>query len=143
MPSNRKSRAAEQRRLPEPSDKTVIIPQITPELLEQRRREAVRRSQTITRSTPPAPQPAPWQQTLPVPPEQSASPVMPAPPADTGTLNPSAVSSRRIRRRMQEQATQPGTAPPLPETPPAAEPQPAAAPEDSMTRTLQDRKSVV
>ena len=37
MPSNRKSRAAEQRRLPEPSDKTVIIPQITPELLEQRR----------------------------------------------------------------------------------------------------------
>ena len=136
MPSNRKSRAAEQRRLPEPSDKTVIIPQITPELLEQRRREAVRRSQTITRSTPPAPQPAPWQQTLPVPPEQSASPVMPAPPADTGTLNPSAVSSRRIRRRMQEQATQPGTAPPLPETPPAAEPQPAAAPEDSMTRTL-------
>ena len=75
MPSNRKSRAAEQRRLPEPSDKTVIIPQITPELLEQRRREAVRRSQTITRSTPPAPQPAP---------EEAPAPAEPAPqpPAD-------------------------------------------------------------
>lgn len=56
MPTNRKERAAERRRQEAEANKTLIIPQITPEVMEQRRREAndAARRQTEAGRRPPA-----------------------------------------------------------------------------------------
>lgn len=73
-PTNRKNRAAEAKRQQEQAEKTVIIPQITPEILEQRRREAANEARRraaeqlqaagrMTQEQPP--QPAPSQPTQP------------------------------------------------------------------------------
>lgn len=115
MPTNRKERAAERRRQEAEANKTLIIPQITPELLEQRRREAAAGSVRPAPAAPPAQPPQPT----------------PAAPARTGR------SIRRVQtgqtaqttRTIQMPRTAPAAPPPAPTEAPSAVQPPASVPE--------------
>ena len=147
-PTNRKNRAAE-RKKEEQGDKTVIIPQITPEILEQRRRDAANEArrraaeqlQAAGRSAPPPPPPEPR-------PAVNGSKTIRIPrinrkTADTRTVQVPPVTAEQVAAR---QAAAPPVQQPVRQTAPqprpaAPAPAPAKKPEGSHRRTLAEAQS--
>ena len=149
-PTNRKNRAVE-RKKEEQGDKTVIIPQITPEILEQRRRDAANEArrraaeqlQAAGRNAPPPPQPAPK------PPANTSKtiriPRINRKTADTRTVQVPTVTPEQVAAR--QAAAQPAP-PPVQQTarhtapqPKPATPAPAKKPEGGHRRTLAEAQS--
>lgn len=151
-PTNRKNRAAE-RKKEEQGDKTVIIPQITPEILEQRRRDAANEArrraaeqlQAAGRSAPPPPPPEPK------PPANTSKtiriPRINRKTADTRTVQMPPVTPEQTAAR---QTAAPPAPPPAQQTAPHTAPQPKPAapapapakkPEGSHRRTLAEAQS--
>ena len=149
-PTNRKNRAAE-RKKEEQGDKTVIIPQITPEILEQRRRDAANEArrrdaeqlQAAGRNAPPPPPPAPK------PPANTSKtiriPRINRKTADTRTVQVPTVTPEQVAAR--QAAAQPAP-PPVQQTarhtapqPKPATPAPAKKPEGGHRRTLAEAQS--
>ena len=146
-PTNRKNRAAE-RKKEEQGDKTVIIPQITPEILEQRRRDAANEArrraaeqlQAAGRSAPPPPpEPRPaanGSKTIRIPRINRKT-------ADTRTVQVPPVTPEQAAAR---QTAAPPPPPPVQQTAPQprpADPAPAPTkkPEGSHRRTLAEAQS--
>ena len=149
-PTNRKNRAVE-RKKEEQGDKTVIIPQITPEILEQRRRDAANEArrraaeqlQAAGRNAPPPPPPAPK------PPANTSKtiriPRINRKTADTRTVQVPTVTPEQVAAR--QAAAQPAP-PPVQQTarhtapqPKPATPAPAKKPEGGHRRTLAEAQS--
>ena len=149
-PTNRKNRAVE-RKKEEQGDKTVIIPQITPEILEQRRRDAANEArrraaeqlQAAGRNVPPPPPPAPK------PPANTSKtiriPRINRKTADTRTVQVPTVTPEQTAAR--QTAAQPAP-PPVQQTaqhtapqPKPATPAPAKKPEGGHRRTLAEAQS--
>ena len=148
-PTNRKNRAAE-RKKEEQGDKTVIIPQITPEILEQRRRDAANEArrraaeqlQAAGRSAPPTPPPEPR-------PAANGSKTIRIPrinrkTADTRTVQVPPVTAEQVAAR--QAAAPPPVQQPVRQTAPqprpaAPAPAPAKKPEGSHRRTLAEAQS--
>ena len=149
-PTNRKNRAVE-RKKEEQGDKTVIIPQITPEILEQRRRDAANEArrraaeqlQAAGRNAPPPPPPAPK------PPANTSKtiriPRINRKTADTRTVQVPAVTPEQVAAR--QPVAQPAP-PPVQQTaqhtapqPKPATPTPAKKPEGGHRRTLAEAQS--
>lgn len=149
-PTNRKNRAVE-RKKEEQGDKTVIIPQITPEILEQRRRDAANEArrraaeqlQAAGRNAPPPPPPAPK------PPANTSKtiriPRINRKTADTRTVQVPTVTPEQVAAR--QPVAQP-TPPPVQQTarhtapqPKPATPAPAKKPEGGHRRTLAEAQS--
>lgn len=149
-PTNRKNRAVE-RKKEEQGDKTVIIPQITPEILEQRRRDAANEArrraaeqlQAAGRNAPTPPPPAPK------PPANTSKtiriPRINRKTADTRTVQVPAVTPEQVAAR--QAAAQPAP-PPVQQTarhtapqPKPATPAPAKKPEGGHRRTLAEAQS--
>ena len=149
-PTNRKNRAVE-RKKEEQGDKTVIIPQITPEILEQRRRDAANEArrraaeqlQAVGRNAPPPPPPAPK------PPANTSKtiriPRINRKTADTRTVQVPTVTPEQVAAR--QAAAQPAP-PPVQQTarhtapqPKPATPAPAKKPEGGHRRTLAEAQS--